>query len=210
VEKKMLPVVLIINLYDRETYTKELEENLRYWRVPYEICGYAAAAFDKIDFRPFSHIILTGSDFFVPAKRVLSKEQVAFILATGKPVLAQCYAFHLLAYYYGGPAQVRTFVKKHKEHMRIPMSALTNGNGNGGGGEYFVNHWNYVPPELLGERGGEWDIISEAVYVDADGRSKRYVVDAMMREYPVLCLQYHPEAAVVNYHFLYKWLNKSF
>lgn len=205
----MLPAVLIINMYDKETYTKELEDNLRYWRVSYKICGYAA--FDTIDFRPFTHIILTGSDFFVPTKRVLSKEQVAVILATGKPVLAQCYAFHLLAYYYGGPAQVRTFVKKHKEHMRIPMSALTNGNGAGGAAaEYFVNHWNYVPPELLGLRQGEWDIISEAVYVDGDGRPKRYVVDAMMREYPVLCLQYHPEATVGNYNFLYKWLKKSF
>jgi anthranilate/para-aminobenzoate synthase component II len=167
--------------------------------VPYEICEYAAL--ETIDFGRFSHIMLTGSDFCVPTRRVLSRAQVALILATGKPVLAQCYAFHLLAYYYGGGGP-ETFVKKHTEEMRI-LSPLTRGRGT-----YFVNHWNYVAPEMLG--GASWDVISEAVYVDADGRSKRYVVDAIMKDYPVLCLQYHPESAVGNYNFLYKWLKQLF
>jgi GMP synthase-like glutamine amidotransferase len=200
---KLPKSVLIINLYDKGNYTKELEDNLRYWRVPYEICGYTA--FETIDFARFSHVILTGSDFCVPTRRVLSKAQVATILATGKPVLAQCYAFHLLAYYYSGARTVQTFVKKHTEKMRIE-SPLTAGNEKGA---YFVNHWNYVVSELMATDAA-WDIISEAVYVDGDGRPKRYVVDAMMRDYPVLCLQYHPESAVVNYNFLYKWVNQSF
>lgn len=195
-------VVLIINMYDKENYAKDLEDNLNFWRVPYEIYGYAS--FGAIDFALFSHIILTGSDFFVPTKRVLSRAQVATLLAVGKPVLAQCYGFHLLAYYYGGPALVQTFVKKHTETMcvRSPLVSLENK-------KYFLNHRNYVvPAELL--MGRTWDIISEAVYVDGDGRRKRYVVDAMMRAYPVLCLQYHPEATEANYTFLHKWLNHTF
>ena len=194
--------VLIINLYNKPTYTKELEDNLCFWRVPYEIYGYAS--FGAIDFGRFSHIMLTGSDFFVPATRVLSREQVARVLAAGKPVLAQCYGFHLLAYYYGAPAYVRTFVKnKHKEYMRIPSPLVSEE-----GGVYFVNHWNYVAADLLG-RDPAWDVISQAAIVE-DGQEKRYVVDAMMRNYPVLCLQYHPESSETNYNFLYKWLNSTF
>ncbi len=193
--------VLIINLYDKKKYTKDLEANLQFWRVPYEIYGYAS--FGAIDFGLFSHIILTGSDFFVPTQRVLSRGQVATLLAAGKPVLAQCYAFHLLAYYYGGPALVQTFVKKHTESLcvRSPLMVASENK------KYFMNHWNYVVPELLV---GAWDIISEAVYVDGDGRRKRYVVDAMMRAHPVLCLQYHPEATEANYNFLDNWLNHTF
>jgi GMP synthase-like glutamine amidotransferase len=190
--------VLILNMYNKPDYTAEMEKNLAHWHIPFETDSYAR--FDAIDFSRYSHIMLTGSEFFVPERRVLSRDQVQHLLNQRKPVLAQCYAFHLLVYYYSAPSHIGTFTKnKHHEYATI-KSPLTPEPPR----KYLFNHWNYVRPAHLDA--DQWDIISVSQH-----NSVCFVVDAVMKHHPVLCLQYHPESsAPENYDFVFKWLFHNF
>lgn len=188
--------VLILNMYNKPDYAAEMEQNLAQGhRIAFETESYER--FDTIDFSRYSHIMLTGSEFFVPERRVLSRDQVQHLLDQRKPVLAQCYAFHLLVYYYSAPGHIGTFRHKHHEYTRI-QSPLTPEPR-----KYFFNHWNYVRPAHLDA--DQWDIISTSPH-----NSVCFVVDAVMKHYPVLCLQYHPESSPENYAFVFKWLFHKF
>jgi hypothetical protein len=70
---------------------------------------------------------------------------------------------------------------------------------------YFVNHYNYVD-----HLNNNWDIISKKTILDSDGSRKTFITDAIMKKYPVLCLQYHPEINIETYDFIYNWINNNF
>jgi anthranilate/para-aminobenzoate synthase component II len=71
---------------------------------------------------------------------------------------------------------------------------------------YFMNHNDYV--ERLDSR--VWDVISEKTIIEPDGSRITFILDAMMKDYPVLCIQYHPESSIENYDFIYNWVYNSF
>jgi hypothetical protein len=190
--------VLILDLYVEDFYHKLLEENLKYYNIPYRKINYTG--FDNIDFSIYTHIILSGSDFFVDKGHlVLSRVQIDKLLGLGKPILAQCYAFHLLTYYLCKDNCVQTFKTRQYGLVSI-YSPLVNKDL-----LYFVNHYNYVD-----HLDSNWDVISKKTILDSDGSRKTFITDAMMKRYPVLCLQYHPETNIRTYSFIYNWINNSF
>ena len=188
--------ILIIALFNLNTYNSIIEQNLDYLRIPHTTIRYDK--FDTIDFKYYTHIILTGSDFFISKDEiVLTKEQVLQIIHSNKPVLAQCYAFHLLAYHLCGHGCIQIFKKIHRDFIRIQSPLVNKDN------LYFVNHNNYV--EYLDDK---WKIISKKTILD-DGSRKTFIMDAMMKDFPVLCLQYHPESTVDNYDFYHNWITHA-
>ena len=188
--------VLIISLFNLNTYNSIIEQNLDYLRIPHTTIRYDK--FHTIDFKHYTHIILTGSDFFISKYEiVLTKEQVLQIIHSNKPVLAQCYAFHLLAYHLCGHDCIKIFKKRHRDRIKIQSPLVNKDN------LYFVNHNNYV--QYLDDK---WKIISKKTIQD-DGSRKTFIMDAMMKDFPVLCLQYHPESSVYNYDFYHNWITHA-
>jgi anthranilate/para-aminobenzoate synthase component II len=192
--------LLIIDLNDLAIYEKILIQNLKHYNIPYTVVSYKH--FDSIDFSPYSHIILSGSDYNVSDNiLLLSKGQVMKVLNTKKPILAECYSFHLFSYYLCGYKDcVKTMDKKHFGDKKL-QSPLVNPEK-----LYFVNHNDYV--ERLDPR--VWDVISQKAIIGPDGSRITFILDAMMKHYPVLCIQYHPESSIENYDFVYKWIYNSF
>ena len=188
--------VLIIALFNLNRYNITIAKNLDYLRISHTTIRYDK--FDTIDFKDYTHIILSGSDFFISkGEIVLTKEQVLQIIDSNKPVLAQCYAFHLLAYHLCGHDCIKKFKKRHNDRIKI-KSPLVNKDK-----LYIVNHNNYV--ENLDN---SWKIISKKTILD-DGSRKTFIMDAMMKNFPVLCLQYHPEKSIQNYDFYENWINHA-
>jgi anthranilate/para-aminobenzoate synthase component II len=192
--------LLIIDLNDLDIYEKILIQNLNHYNIPYNVVRYTH--FNSIDFSKYSHIILTGSDYNVSDNRLLlSRDQIMILLNTRKPILAECYSFHLLGYYLCGYKDcVKTMKKKHTGDKKL-HSPLVNREK-----LYFMNHNDYV--ERLDAR--VWDVISEKTIIEPDGSRITFILDAMMKHYSVLCIQYHPESSIENYDFIYKWIYNSF
>ena len=192
--------LLIIDLNDLAIYEKILMGNLKHYHIQYTVVRYTG--FNSIDFSKYSHIILSGSDYNVSDnKLLLSKEQVIILLNTRKPILAQCYSFHLLSYYFCGYKDcVKTMDTKHYGDKKL-HSPLVNREK-----LYFVNHNDYV--ERLDSQ--VWDVISEKTIIEHDGSRITFILDAIMKHYPVLCIQYHPESSIENYDFIYNWVHSSF
>jgi hypothetical protein len=190
--------VLILDLYIEQFYDKLLEKNLEYYNIRHRTINYTG--FDNIDFSIYTHIILTGSDFFVDlGQLVLSREQISKLLSLGKPILAQCYAFHLLTYYLCSNNCLKIFKSRQFGFVNI-YSPLVRKDM-----LYFVNHYNYVD-----HLDNNWDVISKKTILDSDGSRKTFITDAIIKRYPVLCLQYHPEINVQTYSFIYNWVNNNF
>jgi anthranilate/para-aminobenzoate synthase component II len=188
--------VLIIALFNLNTYNTIIETNLDYILVPHTTIRYDK--FDTIDFSNYTHIMLTGSDFFISkGEIVLTKKQLLQMIDLKKPILAQCYGFHLLAYHLCGHDCVQIFKKRHTDRIKIKSPLVNKDN------LYFVNHNNFV--QYLDDN---WKIISKKTILD-DGSRKTFVMDAMMKHYPVLCLQYHPESTIDNYDFYQKWITHA-
>ena len=192
--------LLIIDLNDLAIYEKILIKNLNHYNIPYTVIRYTH--FNSIDFSKYSHIVLTGSDYNVSDnKLLLSKEQVMKILNTNKPILAQCYSFHMLSYYFCGYKDcVKSMDTKHYGDKKL-HSPLVNRER-----LYFMNHNDYV--DRLDVR--VWDVISEKTIIEPDGSRITFILDAVMKHYPVLCIQYHPESSIENYDFIYNWIHSSF
>ena len=190
--------ILVIGLYNLNIYNDSIEVNLEHHEFTYETVLYDK--FDTIDFNKYTHIILTGSDYYITDKKiVLSKRQVYNLIGTKKPILAQCYAFHLLAYYLcGSKTCVKVFRKKHHGFIKIDSPLVKPDT------LYYVNHYNYL--DYLNEN---WNIISKKTIRDIDGTRKTFIMDANMKDFPVLCLQYHPEASSENYDFIKKWIDST-
>lgn len=190
--------VLVIDLYNLNIYNDIIEINLKHHKITHETVRYDK--FNTIDFNKYTHIILTGSDYYISnGQIVLSKGQIYTLLGTKKPILAQCYAFQLLAHYLcGSKTCVKLFRKKHNGFLKID-SPLVKPNS-----LYYVNHYNYV--DYLNEN---WNIISKKTIRDIDGTRKTFIMDAYMKDFPVLCLQYHPESSIENYDFIKKWIDNS-
>lgn len=189
--------VLVLGLYNKDKYNKRLAANLNYYNIKYTVVPYYH--FDTIDFSKYSHIILTGSDFYVyKGDIVLTKKQVDVVVTSGKPVLAECYGFQLLAYHTGGADSVGGFVQKRYGHMHLDSPILR------ADARYFMNHWNYVK-----RLSGAWDVISKKTIIDRDGSMITFILDGIMKEYPVLGIQYHPEFSEETYDFIYEWISKS-
>ena len=189
--------ILIINLYKDNCYQENLSENLEYYNISHDHISYDM--FDSIDFSKYSHFILTGSDFFTLENEIaLSKEQIFTLLSTKKPILAQCYGFHLLVYHLVSNKAIKLFKKKDYGFVKV-NSPLTNPNQ-----DYLLNHYNYI--KYLDDN---WDIISTRKMRDLDGRNKEFIVDAKLKEFDVLVLQYHPEVKKETYSFLYDWIHKK-
>ena len=192
--------LLIIDLNDLAIYEQILIKNLNHYNIKHTVIRYTH--FDSIDFSKYSHIILTGSDYNVSDNTLLlSKGQIMQLINTRKPILAECYSFHMLSYYLCGYKDcVKTMDKKHFGDKKL-HSPLVNRER-----LYFVNHNDYV--ERLDAR--VWDVISEKTIIEPDGSRITFVLDAMMKHYPVLCIQYHPESSIENYDFVYNWIYNSF
>jgi GMP synthase-like glutamine amidotransferase len=189
--------VLILGLYNKDKYNKRLVANLDYYKIKYTIVPYYH--FHTIDFSKYTHIILTGSDFYVyKGDIVLSKEQVEIVVKSGKPVLAECYGFQLLAYHTSGVDSVGGFVRKRYGHMFLKSPILRKE------ARYFMNHWNYV--KYLSN---DWDFISKKTIIDKDGSMITFILDGIMKDYPVLGIQYHPEFSEETYDFIYEWIIRS-
>lgn len=187
--------VLILGLYDKDKYNKQLSSNLDYYNISYEIVNYYD--FKTIDFSKYTHIILTGSDFYVyKGELALTKKQVDTLVKCGKPILAECYGFQLLAYYTNRKESVGEFSKKRYGCMKLDSPIVRSD------GKYFMNHWNYVK-----ELGDKWDVISKKTIIDRDGSRITFILDAIMKEYPILGIQYHPEFSTKTYDFIYNWIN---
>lgn len=186
--------VLIIALFNLNTYNTFIEKNLDHFNIPHTTIRYDK--FDTIDFQQYTHIILSGSDYFISKNQiVLNKEQVLKIIHSRLPVLAQCYAFHLLAYHLCGNDSIQVFHTKHTNNINIQSPLVKKNN------LYFVNHINYVD-----HLDHHWKVISKKTILDGDQSRKTFIMDAMMKHYPVLCLQYHPESTIHNYDFYQKWI----
>jgi GMP synthase-like glutamine amidotransferase len=189
--------VLVLGLYNKDKYNKRLAANLHYYKIKYTVVSYYD--FDTIDFSKYTHIILTGSDFYVyKGDIVLTKKQVDAVVNSGKPVLAECYGFQLLAYHTSGVESVGGFVQKRYGHMHLESPILR------ANGRYFMNHWNYV--KYLSR---DWDVISTKTIIDRDGSMITFILDGIMKAYPVLGIQYHPEFSEDTYDFIYNWISKS-
>ena len=189
--------VLVLGLYNKDKYNKRLAANLDYYNIKYTVVPYYH--FDTIDFSKYSHIILTGSDFYVyKGDIVLTKKQVDAVVTSGKPVLAECYGFQLLAYHTCGTDSVGGFVQKRYGHMHLDSPILR------ADAKYFMNHWNYVK-----RLSSSWDVISKKTIIDRDGSMITFILDGIMKDYPVLGIQYHPEFSEETYDFIYEWISKS-
>jgi anthranilate/para-aminobenzoate synthase component II len=189
--------VLIIALFHLNTYNTFIEKNLDYFKIEHTTVLYDM--FDSIDFKKYTHIILSGSDYFIMKNQiVLSKIQVLKIIYSNLPVLAQCYAFHLLAYHLSGYDSVKVFHTKRTNNINIQSPLVKKDS------LYYVNHINYV--DYLDHN---WKVISKKTILDGDGSRKTFIMDAMMKDFPVLCIQYHPEATITNYDFYYQWITHS-
>ena len=189
--------VLVLGLYNKDKYNKRLATNLEYYKIKYTVVPYYE--FDTIDFSLYSHIILTGSDFYVyKGDIVLTKKQVDIVVRSGKPVLAECYGFQLLAYHSTGMESVGGFVQKRYGHMHLKSSILRDN------ARYFMNHWNYV--KYLSS---DWDVISKKTIIDRDGSMITFILDGIMKSYPVLGIQYHPEFSEDTYDFIYDWITRT-
>ena len=189
--------VLVLGLYNKDKYNKLLAANLEYYKIKYTVVPYYE--FDTINFSLYSHIILTGSDFYVyKGDIVLTKKQVDIVVRSGKPVLAECYGFQLLAYHTTGMESVGGFVKKRYGHMHLKSSILRDN------ARYFMNHWNYV--KYLSS---DWDVISKKTIIDRDGTMITFILDGIMKSYPVLGIQYHPEFSEDTYDFIYNWITRT-
>ena len=186
--------VLILDLYNKDKYNKRVADNLKYYNIKYTIVAYYD--FDTIDLSKYSHIILTGSDFYVyRGEIVLNKKQIDTIIKSGKPVLAECYGFQLLAYHTTGVDSIGEFLHKRYGHKYIKSPILR------AEGKYFMNHWNYI--KYLSSK---WDVISEKTIIDRSGSRITFVLDGIMKDYPVLGIQYHPEFSTDTYDFIYDWI----
>jgi anthranilate/para-aminobenzoate synthase component II len=64
-----------------------------------------------------------------------------------------------------------------------------------------MNHWNYI--KYLSSK---WDVISEKTIIDRSGSRITFVLDGIMKDYPVLGIQYHPEFSTDTYDFIYDWI----
>ena len=192
--------VLIIDLNDIDLYQKILINNLKYYNILYSLINYND--FDNIDFSIYSHIILTGSDYNVSDnKLLLSYVQIIRLLETKIQILAQCYSFHLISYYLCGYKNcVKKMRVKHYGETKLNSPLLNRER------LYFVNHNDYV--EKLDNN--IWDVISEKTIIEPNSSRITFILDAVMKQYPVLCLQYHPESSVENYDFIYNWIYKKF
>jgi GMP synthase-like glutamine amidotransferase len=187
--------VLILGLYNKDKYNERLSSNLDYYNISYDIINYYD--FNSIEFSKYTHIILTGSDFYVyKGELALSKKQVDILVKCGKPILAECYGFQILAYYTNGKHSVGEFVKKRYGCMKLESPIVRDD------GKYFMNHWNYVE-----ELGDNWDVISYKTIIDSDGSRITFILDAVMKQYPILGIQYHPEFSTMTYDFIYNWIN---
>ena len=189
--------VLILNLYNNLLYAKMLTKNLDYYNIKNEIILYDQ--FDNIDFSRFSHIILTGSEYFITNNEIiLNKEQIFTLLKLNKPILAQCYSFHLLAYHLVSKKTVKLFRKKEFGYFKINSPLVDKNN------KYFTNHYNYI--SYLDDN---WDIISSRKMRDLDSKNKTFIIDAALKEFNVLAIQYHPEVNKNTYEFIKNWVNQS-
>ena len=189
--------VLIINLYDNDLYFDTMAKNLAYYNIPFEQTTHRL--FNNINFPKYSHFILTGSDFFILENQiVLSKEQILTLMSYKKPILAQCYGFHLLASQLVSSKVIKTFRKNEYGYFKL-KSPLVNPNQ-----YYFINHFNYVT-----HLDKNWDVISTRHMRDLDGKNKQFILDAKLKEFDVLCLQYHPEMNKNTYDFIYQWIQNS-
>jgi anthranilate/para-aminobenzoate synthase component II len=188
--------VLIIALFNLNTYNITIEKNLDYLHIPHTTIRYDK--FHTIDFSNYTHILLSGSDFFISkGEIVLTKRQVIQIIHSNKPVLAQCYAFHLLAYHLCGHDCIKIFKKRHTDRIKIKSPLVNRDN------IYYVNHDNFV--DYLNN---DWKVISKKTILD-NGSRKTFIMDAMLKDFPVLCLQYHPEESITNYDFYQTWINHA-
>jgi GMP synthase-like glutamine amidotransferase len=186
--------VLILGLYNKDKYNERLCSNLEHYNIQYDVINYYD--FSTIDFSKYTHIILTGSDFYVyKGELALTKKQVDILVKCGKPILAECYGFQLLAYYTNGKDSVGEFSKKRYGCMKLNSPIVRSD------GKYFMNHWNYVK-----ELGDNWDVISYKTILDSDGSRITFILDAVMKRYPILGIQYHPEFSKNTYDFIYNWI----
>lgn len=221
--------VLILALYTRNNYNNPLQDNLNHYNIKHTIVYFYD--FDSIDFSKYSHIILTGSDFHVyNGEIVLTKKQVTTLLKSRIPILAECYGFHLLAYHTSGHNSIGLFVDRYRHLRNIVFSSPLLKEKK----FYFFNHSNYI--KFLSNK---WDVISKrtveysgssrvisiiqavprghAAAVPVQNKSNSnvndykftFVVDAIMKDYSVLGIQYHPEFSKETYDFIYNWIEKS-
>lgn len=194
-----MTVLVLIIWFDISPYNDLLRANLAKYNIPHHSAHYMD--FSHIDLSIYSHFIISGTDtLYVPkGDLALSKKQILELLETGKPILGSCYGFHLLTYYLSSPKDVKGFKTKHYENLCLPSPLLNPDH------TYLMNHNNYVP-----HLNSQWDIISTTTYCDSDGVDKTIILDAVMKHYPVLGIQYHPEATPSNSEFMRQWIYQEF
>ena len=194
-----MTVLVLIIWFDISPYNNLLRTNLAKYNIPHHSAHYKD--FPDLDLSKYSHFIISGTDkLYVPKSDLaLSKEQILGLLATDKPILGSCYGFHLLAYYLSSPKDVKGLKTKHYENMYLSSPLLDPDHA------YLMNHDNYVP-----HLNNQWDVISTRIYRDTDGIDKTIILDAVMKHYPVLGIQYHPEATPSNSEFMKQWVYNQF
>ncbi len=191
-----MTLVLIINLYKDSKNEKNLVKNLNYYQIPFNIKSYKQ--FDKINFYPYSHIILTGSEFFTYKNQIaLNKQQIDKLVSLNKPILAICYGFHLLAYHLVSGVIIRELEQTNKGFIKI-NSPLTDKEKN-----YFFNHKNYI-----NKLDNNWTVLTSQKITNNNCKIN-LIIDAKYKNKSILGLQYHPEKTADTYGLIFTWIQLS-